>query len=109
MKINGVHRATLGTPPKIQQRRKLGKIHKQNKQHQYQYLPLQQPIDQISATTHTDQHMYSQNLILMHPSQQTTSGFVPNMCSYRPFGARNATIGLCTMTNFMMNASNGKQ
>jgi hypothetical protein len=57
---NGVQRATLGTPPKIQRSRKLGEIHQQNKQHQDQYLPLQQPIYPVSATTHTDQRTSSQ-------------------------------------------------
>jgi hypothetical protein len=79
------------------------------KQHPDQYLPLQQPIDQISATTHTDQHASSQRQILTHPSQQTTSGLVPHTFSYQLFGARNAIVGLATMKNFMTNAYDGKQ
>jgi hypothetical protein len=60
MTDNGAHRKIIGTPPKIQRRQRIGQIHQQNKRHQDQYLPLQQRIDPISVTTHTNKRMSSQ-------------------------------------------------
>jgi hypothetical protein len=62
MTDNGAHRTILGTPHKIQRRRRIGQIHQQNKRRQDQYLPLQHRIDPISVTTHTNQRMSSQKI-----------------------------------------------
>jgi hypothetical protein len=43
-----------------------------------------------------------------HLHQQKTSVSVPHTYSYKHFGVQNAIVGLASMTNFMMNAHNGR-
>jgi hypothetical protein len=75
MTDNGEHRAFFGTPPKIERKRRPGKIHQQNKQHQDQYLPLQQWIDTISVTTNRSTHVFTKvNLDAPKPTDNVWIG-----------------------------------